>query len=191
MKKAAIEGLDDATAVVVRGPIDFYNEVFVSTLNPETLTRHLLTIVVDEEEVEVPIIAVTLPAAPEATPQVGRAESGGESGLETLVLTMAEGTPEAAWQQLAARCAAGILLVNANSVESARASTADLAAARAVGPLPFVLVTYVSVVEEGLPAQAVSEALRLDEAVPMLSCELRSHQDVMAALQAALAAREP
>ena len=44
MRPAAIEGLENATAVVVRSPIDFYTEVFLSTLNEETLTRHLLAV---------------------------------------------------------------------------------------------------------------------------------------------------
>jgi len=177
MKKAAIEGLEDATAIVVRGPIDFYNEVFLNSLNEETLTRHLLIEVVDDDEVEVPITAVTLPAEE-------------EGGLEMLVLTMAVGTPEAAWRQLAARCVAAVLLVNANSVESARASITDLVSARAVERLPFVVATYVSVSEEGLPVGGVADTLRLEDAVPVLPCDLHDREEVRAVVQTALPSRE-
>jgi Domain of unknown function (DUF4388) len=177
MKPAAIQGLEDATAIVVRGPIDFYNEVFLSSLNEETLTRHLLTEVVGENEIEVPITAVTLPAEE-------------EGGLETLVLTMAVGTPESAWRLLAARCVAAVLLVNANSLESSRASAIDLASARAVERLPFVVATYVSVSEEGLPVGGVAEALRLADDVQVLPCDLHSREGVRAVVQIALASRE-
>jgi hypothetical protein len=177
MKPAAIEGLEDATAIVVRGPIDFYNEVFLSTLNEETLTRHLLTEMVGEDEVDVPITAITLLAEE-------------EGGLETLVLTMSVGTPESAWQQLAARCVAAVLVVNANSVESSRASAVGLESTRVVEGLPFVVAAYVSVSEEGLPADAVAKALRLGGEVPILPCDLHSREDVIAVVQAALSVRE-
>jgi hypothetical protein len=177
MKKAAIEGLEDATAIVVRGPIDFYNEVFLASLNEDTLTRHLLTEVVGDDEVEVPITAVTLPAEE-------------EGGLETLILTMAVGTPEQAWRQLAARCVAAVLIVNANSLESARASAGDLESARTVDRLPFIVATYVSVIEEGLPVGDVAKHLRLADDVQVLPCDLHNREEVRAVVQVALAARE-
>jgi hypothetical protein len=177
MKKAAIEGLEDATAIVVRGPIDFYNEVFLASLNEDTLTRHLLTEVVGDDEVEVPITAVTLPAEE-------------EGGLETLVLTMAVGTPEQAWRQLAARCVAAVLIVNANSVDSSRASVADLSAAGTVERLPFVVASYVSVIEEGLPLGDVAKVLRLDKDVTVVPCDLHNRGEVRGVVQAALAARD-
>jgi hypothetical protein len=177
MKPAAIEGLEDARAVVVRGPIDFYNEVFLASLNEETLTRHLLTEVVGDAEVEVPMSAVTLP--PEE-----------ENGLETLVFSMAAGTPDQAWRQLARRCVAGILLINANSVESARASLADLQLAQSVEGVPFIGVTYVSVAEEGLSTEAVRQALHLSEATVLLPCDLHNREEVTAAVAAALAVRQ-
>ena len=160
MKKAAIEGLEDATAVVVRGPIDFYNEVFLNSLNEETLTRHLLTEVVGEDEVEVPITAVTLPAEE-------------EGGLETLVLTMAVGTPEPAWRQLAARCVAAVLLVNANSVESAArlcrrpgSRRARWSGSRSSSPRTSRSARKAS------QSERVAEALRLADDVP--SCRATS-----------------
>ena len=177
MKKAAIEGLEDATAIVIRGPIDFYNEVFLASLNEDTLTRHLLTEVVGDDEVEVPITAVTLPAEE-------------EGGLETLVLTMAVGTPEQAWRQLAARCVAAVLIVNANSVDSSRASAADLAAAGTVERLPFVVATYVSVIEEGLAVGEVARVLRLDKDITVVPCDLHDRDEVRSVVQTALAARD-
>lgn len=48
MRQAAIAGLsDNGVAVIVRSPIDFYTQVFLSTLRDETLSHHLLTVALD------------------------------------------------------------------------------------------------------------------------------------------------
>lgn len=176
MRPGAIQGLGEGTAVVVCSPIDFYTEVFLGALSDEALMRHVIDELVGRDEVEVPIIVVTLP-------------SEREGGPDTLVLSVAAGTPEPAWRQLASRCSACILLVNANSAESARASRPDLEAARMLEGLPLAAVTYVSVSEEGLPAESVRDILGLTSEVPLLACELRDRQGVTAAVRAALSLR--
>jgi hypothetical protein len=75
-------------------------------------------------------------------------------------------------------------------VESSRASAADLESARGVDRLPFVVASYVSVVEEGLPVGGVADALRLTDDVPVLPCDLHSREEVRAVVQTALAARD-
>jgi hypothetical protein len=173
MRPAAIEGLENAVAVVVRSPIDFYTEVFLSTLNEETLTRHLLVLNLDEQEVEVPMVAVTLPD-----------EDGGDE--QTLVFALGSGTHEPAWRELAGRSSAGILLVNANSADSVRASAADLAAAAGVEGLPLVVAVYVSVADEPVSEEVVRKNLALPADVPVLACELRDPDDVGQVLDRAL-----
>ncbi len=173
MRPAAIEGLENATAVVVRSPIDFYTEVFLSTLNEETLTRHLLAVSLDEQEVEVPMVAVTLPN-----------ENEEEEGV--LVYALGSGTHEPAWRELAGRTSAGILLVNANSADSVRASSADLVAAASVESLPLVVATYVSVAEDPVPEAVVRQSLSLADHIPVVVCELRDREDVMKVVDLAL-----
>lgn len=173
MRPAAIEGIGDAVAVIVRSPIDFYNEVFLSTINEESLTRHLLVMSLDEEPVEVPMVAVTLPL-----------EEGDEEQI--LIFALGTGSHAPAWRELAGRSAAAILLVNANSTESARASAEDLEAVVAVQGLPLVVATYVSVSEEPLPEDAVRTALGVGRETPVLACDLRRPRDVMAAVSTAL-----
>lgn len=179
MKPAAIQGLGSGEAVLVSGPIDFYTEVFLDSLNDEPLMRHVISEIVGRDEVDVPITVVTLP--PEE-----------EEGGETLVLSVAAGTPELAWRQLATRCTTCLLLVNANSAESARASRGDLSAARAVEKLPLMVVSYVSVSEEGIPGSDLVQVLGLPPEVPVLGCDLHDRRGVAAVVRAALAyARSP
>jgi hypothetical protein len=173
MRPAAIEGLENATAVVVRSPIDFYTEVFLSTLNEETLTRHLLAVNLDEQEVEVPMVAVTLPD-----------EEGTDE--QTLIYALGSGTHEPAWRELAGRSSAGILLVNANSADSVRASIADLAAAAAIDALPLVVAVYVSVAEEPVSEAVVRKNLALADHIPVLECELRDRDEVAKVVDLAL-----
>lgn len=174
MRPAAIEGIGDALAVIVRSPIDFYTEVFLSTINEEGLTRHLLVINLDDEQMEVPMVAVTLPQ-----------EEGEDE--QTLVFALGSGTHEPAWRELAGRSAAAILLVNANSLESVRASGEDLRAMAAVEGLPLVVATYVSVSDEPVAESVVRKGLDLDAAVPVVACELRGVDDVGRVVAAALA----
>jgi len=176
MRPADIGGIEDAKAVIVRSQIDFYTEVFLATLDEEELTHHLLAVTLgEEEEVEVPMVAVTL---------------AGEEGEEDqrLVFALGTGSHEPAWRELAGRCLAGILLVNANSADSVRASTADLEAFRAVEGLPLVVVTYVSVAEEPVSEDAVRSYLDLASGIPVVPCELRDRDLAAAAVDAALAA---
>jgi len=102
-----IEGIGSRRAVVVRGPIDIYNEVFLNTLSDSGVTEHLRVEMIDEKEVEIPIHAASV------------STNGGGEGAETLVFTTSAGAPEQAWRRLASEGSAFVVLVNANSTDSA------------------------------------------------------------------------
>lgn len=177
MRPASIEGIESGKAVIVRGQIDFYTEVFLGTVDDESMTRHLLALTIDEQEVEVPMVAVTLAGSQ-------------EDEEHTLVFALGSGSYEPAWQELAARCSAGIVLVNANSRESVRASVADIAAFRQSERLPLVVATYVSVTEDPVSADVVRRELALPEQIPVLDCELRDRDAVLGAVATALTRAE-
>lgn len=175
MRPAGIEGLgDNAVAVIVRSPIDFYMQVFLDTLNKETLTHHLLTVALDEEHVvEVPMMAVTM-------------EEESDEGDDTLIFALGNGSSEPAWQQLASRCVAAVLLVNANSVDAVRASLPDLQAVREIADLPLVVAAYISVSEEPTSSKLIRRALGVGEDVPVIGCELRDPEAVREVVETAL-----
>jgi len=173
MRPASIGELEDAEAVIVRSPIDFYTEVFLATLDEEELTHHLLAVTLGEEEVEVPMVAVTL------------AEEGSEEE-QRLVFALGSGSHEPAWRELASRCVGGVLLVNANSADSVRASVADLEAFAAVEGLPLVVATYVSVAEDPVPEDVVRACLGVASGIPVVPCELRDRELVATVVDAAL-----
>jgi len=176
--------LDEASmgrAVVVRGPIDVYNQVFINTLAQSNVTEHLRVEMIDEREVEIPILAATYAAD-------GAADGGegDESQQDTVVFTASVSSPEEAWRRLAGQSSAMIVLANANSIDSLRASVRDLTFVRNLGEVPLVVATYVSMEEDALDAKAVAKTLSLADKIPVLQCDLRDRQSVVAVLDAAL-----
>ena len=59
----AIEGIGRGLSVAVRGPIDIYNEVFLNTLTDSNVVKQLRVELIDEKEVEIPVVAGQLPSS--------------------------------------------------------------------------------------------------------------------------------
>ncbi len=104
-----------------------------------------------------------------------------------LVFSAAASAPEQAWRRLAGESSSWILLANANDEDSLRATRQDLRFLRALGDVPFVVATYVSMTGDGASARQVRRVLGLDARVPVLACHLRDRESVSAVVQAALA----
>lgn len=175
IQATGIQGWGKARTVLVRGSIDFYVDIFLSSLGGETLMHHPLLEIAGDDGAEVLTRAVMLPAT--------------EEGHEVLVVGADAATRQEVWLQVAMRCAACVLLVNANSVESARASQADLGAVRTLPELPVVVLSYVSVGDEGLDPVAIRKVLGLGQEIVVTSCDLRDHRVAMAAVRLALEPR--
>jgi hypothetical protein len=178
--EAVIDDTNRGRSVIVRGPIDVYNQVFINTLSNSEVTEHLRVEMIDDKEVEVPILAAV------HKPQSATDDIDPSSADETIVFTAAVSSPEEAWRRLAKQCAAFIVLANANSVESLRASVRDLTFVHQITDAPVVVATYVSMDEDSLDAAAVAKTLRLADSIPVLQCDLRDRESVVAVLEAAV-----
>jgi hypothetical protein len=180
---SAIEELGEGRTIVVRGPIDLYNQVFISTLVESKVTEHLRVELVDDREIEIPMVAATY------TPNGGagddydapRAADGA-----ALVLTATVSSPEEIWRRFAAQSSAFIVLANANSIDSLKASVRDLGFVRKLGTMPIVVATYVSMDEDSLDPAAVAKTLGLTDDIPVLACSLRDRDSVEAAVKKAI-----
>jgi hypothetical protein len=175
---AVIETIGKGTSVAVRGPIDIYNEVFLSTLTDANLVKQLRVELVDEKEFEIPVIAGHIPTE--------MSEEGSAAAGEVLVFTAAASSPEQAWKRLAGDSSAWVLLANANDEDSLRATRPDLMFLRGLGDVPFVVATYVSMAEDGVTPERAKKVLGLNSTVPVLSCHLRDRESVSAVVRTAL-----
>ena len=180
---AAIEEIGKGRSLIVRGPIDVYNQVFISTLADANVTEHLRVEMVDEREIEIPMVAASYSPNGDADAD---ADLPSSSGGETLVYTASVSTPEEAWKRLASQSSAFIVLANANSLDSLKASVRDLGFVRKLSELPIVVATYVSMEEESIDAAAIAKALRLGDGIPVLPCNLRDKPSVEAVVTEAL-----
>ena len=169
-----IEGLGSRRAVIIRGPIDIYNEVFLNTLTETGVTEHLRVEIIDEKEVEIPIHAATF------------GSNGGGEEEQTLVFTASVGAPEQVWRGLASEGSVFVVLVNANSTDSLRVSARDFEFVRSLGEPPFVVATYVSMAEDAVEPDAVRKVFGLAKKVPVLSCSLRDRGSVESVVEAAI-----
>ena len=174
VSEPVIEGMSSRRAIIVRGPIDIYNEVFLNTLTDGNVTEHLRVELIDEQEVEIPIHATTY------------SRNGDGEAEEALVFTAPVNASEQAWQRLVGESSAFVVLVNANSSDSLRASLRDLEVVRSFGDMPLVVATYVSMAEEAVEVEAVRKALGLGKKVPVLVCSLRERESVVAVVETAL-----
>ena len=170
VSEPTIDGIEQGTSVAVRGPIDIYNEVFLSTLTDSNVVKQLRVEIIDEKEVEIPIV-------------VGRVDLGGvvegeEADEDVLVFTAASSCPDAAWRRLAGDHSAWVLLANANDADSLRSTRADLEFVRGVTDAPFVVATYVSMPGEELTTKQIAKALGVDDSVAVLPCHLRDRESV-------------
>ncbi len=180
--EAAIEGIGSGLSVAVRGPIDIYNEVFLNTLTDANLVKQLRVEMIDDKEVEIPVLAGQVQS------MNGNGDGNGAEGQgeDVLVFTVAASSPEQAWRRFAGESSAWVLLANANDRDSLRATKADLEFVRGLGDVPFVVATYMSMADDELSAKQVAKALGVDAEVPVLACQLRDRESVVGVLKAAL-----
>ena len=178
--EAAIEGIGSGLSVAVRGPIDIYNEVFLSTLTDANMVKQLRVEMIDDKEVEIPVLAGQVQSLN------GNGDGEGEAGEEVLVFTVAASSPEQAWRRFAGESSAWVLLANANDRDSLRATRADIEFVRSLGDVPFVVATYTSMADDELSAKQVAKAIGVDADVPVLACQLRDRESVVSVLRAAL-----
>ncbi len=97
VSEAAIEDIGSGLSIAVRGPIDIYNEVFLNTLTDANLVKQLRVEMIDDKEVEIPVLAGQVQASN------GGSDGAGAEGEDVLVFTVAASSPEQAWRRFAAR----------------------------------------------------------------------------------------
>jgi hypothetical protein len=184
VSEPVIESIGRGPSVAVRGAIDIYNEVFLNTLTDSNVVRQLRVELIDEKEVEIPVVAGQLPANGNGNGN-GRGEDGA-APEDILVFTAASSCPEQAWRRLAGESSAWVLLANANDVDSLRSTRADLQFVKELGDVPYVVATYMSMAGEELSAKQIAKALGLDTGTPVLQCRLRDRESVAGVVRAAL-----
>jgi hypothetical protein len=178
-----LESIGKGPSVAVRGPIDIYNEVFINTLTDSNTVKQLRVELIDEKEVEIPVVAGQLQAYGNGNGDGDEGEGGGE---DILVFTAASTCPEQAWRRLAGESSAWVLLANANDADSLRSTRADLEFVQALGNVPYVVATYMSMAGEEMTAKQIAKALGLDARTPVLACHLRDRASVASVVRAAL-----
>jgi len=180
VEDSAIEEIGRSRTIMVRGPIDVYNQVFINTLGDSNVTEHLRVELIDDREIEVPMFAATYSGN-------GLPHDAGDAGDgDTLVVTATVSSPEEIWRRFAEQSAAFIVLANANSIDSLKASVRDLGFVRKLGEMPIVVATYVSMEEDSLEPSAVAKTLGLTDSIPVLSCVLRDRSSVEAVVRRAI-----
>jgi len=183
---SAIEEIGRGRSIIVRGPIDVYNQVFISTLADSNVTEHLRVELIDEREVEIPMVAASY------TPNGVDVDVDLDEDVRTahaddaLIYTATVSAPEEIWRRFAEQSSAFIVLANANSIDSLKSSVRDLNFVRKLGDIPIVVATYVSMEEDSLEPAAVAKALGLPDKIPVLPCSLRDRDSVEAVVKKAL-----
>lgn len=179
-----IETIGTGPSVALRGPIDIYNEVFLNTLTDSNVVKQLRVELIDEKEVEIPVLAGQLTGGGGNGNGDGAAD--GHEGEEVLVFTAASACPEQAWRRLAGESSAWVLLANANDADSLRSTRADLEFVESLGEVSYVVATYMSMAGEEMTAKQVTKALGLGAGTPVLPCQLRDRDSVTSVVRAAL-----
>ncbi len=180
VSEPVIDGIGKGMSICVRGLIDIYNEVFLTTLTDSNVTKQLRVELIDEKEVEVPIVAGNL------TEPGGEVESELGAIGDVLVYTSVNSVPEVAWARIARDASAFVLLVNANDPDSLRAARPDIAFAQGYDGVPFVVATYTTMVDDDVEPEAAREALGLGLDVPVVACSLRDRSSVTGVVRAAI-----
>jgi len=135
---------------------------------------------IDEKEVEIPVIAGQIPAN-------GNGGAEGEAAAEdVLVFTAASTCPEQGWRRLAGESSAWVVLANANDLDSLRSTRADLQFIKTLGDVPCVIATYVSMADDELSHKQIAKTLGLDAGTPVMACQLRDRESVTDVVRAAL-----
>ncbi|MEZ5126333.1 MAG: DUF4388 domain-containing protein [Thermoleophilia bacterium] len=168
-----IQGIGESVSIGVRGSIDIYNEIFLTSLTDGDLVRQMRVELIDEKEVEIPVLAG------QTVVDVDGAE------CDVLVFSTSASAPDQAWSRIAAGTTAWIILVNANDLDSLRSARRDLDYVRAT-EAPFLVATYVSMAGEELGRDQIAEVLGLKPSVPLVACHLRDRASVVETVKAVL-----
>jgi hypothetical protein len=171
MRDPTLELLGQKLAIAVRGPIDVYNRTFLSVSATSELTNHMRVETLEDEDVEVRIVA-------------GVREAPGEETL--LVYAVESRTPESVVRRMALETSGFIVLVNINSTDSIVVSRADIALMEEIHERPYVVAAYSSLVDEKIGMERVRELLDLRERVPVIPCQLRNPEQGTAVIRALL-----
>ena len=131
-----IETIGKGPSVAVRGPIDIYNEVFLNTLTDSNTVKQLRVELIDEKEVEIPVVAGQLPSG-------GNGDGGEGGGEDILVSPPPPRAPSRRGSGWPARAPPG------SCWPTPTTPTAWLHARRppvrqGLGKVPFVVATYMS-----------------------------------------------
>ena len=174
VSEPVIQNIGRTFSVAVRGPIDIYNEVFLTTLTDGAVVRQLRVEIIDDKEVEIPVLA-------------GRvALNGGADEDGILEFTAPASASDEAWLRIAGQANAWVVLANANDTDSLRSTRLDLEFVRGLGRLPLVVGFYVSMADEEFSSTQVAEILGLDAEVPVVPFHLRDRESVAAVVRGAL-----
>ena len=169
-----IQNIGRTFSVAVRGPIDIYNEVFLTTLTEGGVVRQLRVEIIDDKAIEIPVLAgrVALDGGPD------------EEGI--LVFTAPASASDEAWLRVAGQANAWVVLANANDIDSLRSTRLDLEFVRGLGRLPLVVGSYVSMADEEFSPAQVAGILGLDAEVPVIPFHLRDRESVVAVVRGVL-----
>ena len=113
VSEPTIENIGLGLSVAVRGPIDLYNEIFLNTLTDSNTVKQLRVEIIDDKEVEIPVIAGQVALGP-----VEVAAEGEVARRPVLVFTAASTAPQARRARLAGESTAWVLLASANDQHS-------------------------------------------------------------------------
>jgi hypothetical protein len=182
VSEPAIENIGRGLSVAIRGPIDLYNEIFLNTLTDSNVVKQLRVELLEDKEVEIPVMAGQLALDVETDDEDG----GPAVSEDVIVFTAAASSPESAWRRLAGESSAWVLLANANDLDSLRSTLTDLEFVRSLGDTSLVVATYMSMPGEELTHKQITKALGLEGAVPIMACHLRDRESVSAVVKAAL-----
>jgi len=182
---AVIDAIGQGLTVAVRGPIDLYNEVFLTTLTESNVTKQLRVEIIDDKEVEIPIIAGVVPLVTGAGKSASDEHAAGGDG-DALVFTASASSPERVWKRLGGDSSAFVILANANDVDSLRATRRDLEFVHSLGDVPSVVATYVSMGDDPVAADEVAKELGINGSTPVIACQLRDRDSVLAVLATAV-----
>jgi hypothetical protein len=180
VSEPVIDGIGKGTSVCIRGPIDIYNEVFLTTLTDSNVTKQLRVELIDEKEIEVPIVAGSLAAAEDGT----AAELG--EAVDVLVYTSVGSLPRAAWARVARDASVFLVLVNANDADSLRAARHDIDFVKGYDGTPFAIAPYTSMGGDAVEPDAIRRALGVDDGVPVVACSLRDRASVVDIVRTAI-----
>ncbi len=182
---AVIEAIGKGLAIAIRGPIDIYNEIFLATLTDANVTKQMRVELIDDKEIEIPIVAGVVPLGGETGKGLDE-QAAGAAVEDVVVFTASASSPMKAWERLGGESSAFVILANANDADSVSRTRDDLAFVRGLGASPMVLATYASMGDEPVPKDQVAKLLGLNGDVPILACHLRDRDSVMAVVKTAL-----